>query len=328
MSSRYFDNTEVESELKKAKGSRMPMPRQIRVRKEGNRYAIFMPAEVACDNQQEDPCAFEGWALVLKTWLDADVVLYWDPPADPSNQHYQRFLYRVIHFNESVGWFDIGKASRHHLEQSIVLKPDGDPKMPQGHFLVNVPGKRKAVERPPESKKLCDYAENELELLFFVNPDGLLRSVGIDEEAGMMRQIPVGVFKGEISNNSRVFPGAGGKVDLGAVDIGKGVWLFELKKMRGNNKVGAVSEILFYSHVIRDIQLGIFSFGERAGEAERLMSDAESVKGVILAHCLNGAIDNPVLFRLLNEAFQKREEQFGFVSYKMEGPELKCCTIY
>lgn len=328
LDARYYDNEIVAAELKMAKGSRIPLPGRARFRKVENGYVIFMPADVICGNQQEDHCAFEGWALVLRAWLNGDVVLDWDAPIDPLDQHYQRFLYRVIRFAEAAEWFSIGSSSRPHLDQSVVLKPDGKPLRPKGYYLVNVPGKRQGALPPPAGRELHTLTENELELLFFSDPYELLRSVGLPKNAGLMRQIPVGLFAGKITGASRVFPGTGGKVDLGSVDPSAGVWLFELKKMRGNNKVGAISELLLYSHLIRDVQLGLFVFGKIAGESEHLMSTTENVTGMILAHQLNGALDNPRLFELLNKAFAERKEQFGFVRYYVEGSKVKCNRVY
>jgi len=234
----------------------------------------------------------------------------------------------VIRFNEAVDWFMIGENTKQYLADSLVLGPGGAPKEPMGNFLVNVPGKRKVVKAPLRQKALKQMSENELEILFFIKPQNLLRSIGLSEGTEVLRQIPVGVFAQEVSKNTRVFPGLGGKVDLGAIDDTKGVWLFELKKP-GNNKVGAISELLFYSHVIRDVQLGILGYDEkRKGKNEHGICDADRVASFILAEHLNSSLDNKALFELLNKAFAKRNERFGYIEYESMGNAIECRQVY
>ena len=65
-----------------------------------------------------------------------------------------------------------------------------------------------------------------------------------------MKQIPVGVFAEKVSRTSRVFPGAGGKVDLGAVDESRGVALSDLEAMASEcavvvTDVGGLNDLVF-----------------------------------------------------------------------------------
>jgi len=323
-----YRNEAVLSKLKKARGAPIRIPSQIQFRLADDRCEIYMPADVVCTNLQQDPAAFEGWVLVLKAWLDCSVSLNWEPPVDPMDEHYQRFLYRVIRFNEAVDWFTIYESSMQYLADSLVLNPDGSPKKPQGYFLINAPGKRKDVEVPHRVKTINEMSENELERLISIKSRSLQYSVGLTKDTQVLRQIPVGIFAKKISRNTRVFPGLGGRIDLGAIDDAKGVWLFELKKP-GNNKVGVISELLFYSHVIRDVQLGVFVYDEkRKGQNERRLCEAKNIGSFILADRLNGSIDKAALFELLNTAFAKRNERFGYIKYQSAGNSVRCKKIY
>ena len=323
-----YRNEVVLAELKRARGAPIRIPSQIQFKSADNQCDIYMPTSAVCTNLQQDQAAFEGWALVLKTWLDCNVSLDWEPPANPMDQHYQRFLYRVIRFNKVIDWFEIGESSMQYLMDSLILETRGVSKEPMGNFLVNVPGKRKEVRPPQRQMALEKMSENELELLFFTKPQNLLHSVGLGKSNEILRQIPVGVFAREVSRNTRVFPGVGGKADLGVIDDAGTVWLFELKKP-GNNKVGVISELLFYSHIIRDIQLGIFGYEEKKkGRNEHRMCEADRVVSFILAKRLNGSVDNKILFELLNKAFAKRKEHFGFIKYQSTGKAMECKQVY
>ncbi len=323
-----YQNEAVLSELQKARGTTIRLPSQIKFELFKDHCGIFMPTDAVCSNLQRDCSAFDGWAPVLKAWLGRNIVLDWEPSVDASDPHYQRFLYRAIRFNESADWFRIGEHSGKYLEASVVLDPSGGAKKPGGYFLVNVPGKREEIEGLQHMQPLKQMSENELERLFFTNPRVLLVSIGFDERARIMRQMPVGVFAGEVSGGTRVFPGLGGKVDLGAVEDGKKVALFELKKP-GNAKVGAISELLFYSHVVRDIQMGIFEYDRKKRfENASQIREAPGVAGFILSDRLNGSIDNEELFSVLNKSFSIRKETFGYVAYQELRNTIACRRVF
>ena len=302
------------------------LPSKVRFTTEGNNCNICMPADLACGNLQNDSAAFEGWALALRTWLGCRVFISWTLAKDVKDRDYQRFLYRMIRFDEAASWFNVAAECEDYLEDSLVLEPDGTPREAPGYFLVNVPGKRKEVEVDDVARELSQLTENELENHFFLMPQSLLDC--IDWYADIRKQIPVGVFAEKVSKSSRVFPGVGGKVDLGAVDERRGVALFELKKP-GNHKVGSISELLFYTHVARDIQNGIFDYQESdLGVNERLIMKAESVTGFILADKLHPLLDNEDLFETLNLAFSDHNKTFGFIEYHGMSDRVECERVF
>ena len=325
-SNKKYDNKAVLARLKTACSPSVALPSSVRFTMEGDNCNIYMPADLACGNLQTDSASFEGWALALKTWLDCSVSISWTPAKDAKDLDYQRFLYRAIRFDEAASWFNISSDCKEYLDDALILEPDGTLKEEKGHFLVNVPGKRKKVEDDGVARKLSELTENELENQFFLRPESLLDCIGW--HADIMKQIPVGVFAKKVSRKSRVFPGAGGKVDLGAVDESRGVALFELKKP-GNRKVGSISELLFYAHVVRDIQLGILGYEEsRLGVNESQISEVDSVTGFILAEQLHPLLDNEALFNTLNLAFSDRNETFGFIGYSGMSNKIECKRVF
>ncbi|MCG2766877.1 MAG: hypothetical protein L6435_00630 [Anaerolineae bacterium] len=325
-SNKKNDNKAVITALRKACSPSVALPSQVHFMMEGDNCNIYMSAYLTCGNLQTDSAAFEGWALALRTWLGCTVSMSWTPAKDVKDLHYQRFLYRMIRFDEAAGWFSVADNCKQYLNDSLVLKPGGTPREAPGYFLVNVPGNRKEVEIDNATWELSELTENELENRFFLRPQSLLDCIGW--HADILKQIPVGVFAEEVSRSSRVFPGAGGKVDLGAVDESRGVALFELKKP-GNRKVGSISELLFYAHVVRDIQLGTFGYEERKqGAKERRISESSSVTGFILADQLHPLLDNEALFETLNLSLSDRNETFGFIEYSGMSDEIECERVF
>jgi len=76
------------------------------------------------------------------------------------------------------------------------------------------------------------------------------------------RQFPVGVFDGIPTKASAIFTGGKSAIDLVGIGHDSSFWLFELKAEK-NIKVGALSELFFYSMVVRDVLLRRFGFDDR-----------------------------------------------------------------
>jgi len=72
---------------------------------------IHINKNSVCKNMQHNESAFESWALVFMNWLEEidEVSLEWEKPDNINNGHYQRFLYRVLKFEELFyNWFSVG----------------------------------------------------------------------------------------------------------------------------------------------------------------------------------------------------------------------------
>ena len=322
-----FDNSAVLKELKEASGNnRIRIPSQISFSLNDNVCSIDMTAATVCENCQCDYAAFDGWALVLRAWLGCSISFSWDPPPSPTKteeQHYQRFLYRLIRLSSAVDWFTIKKGYKSLLSSSAVLNHDGSNKKRHGYFVVNVPmqGRDKTIKS--RSRPLDKLTEGELEMLFYNKPGRLFLEAGIDEHSEKLRHIPVGVFEERLSDDKRVFTGVTSMIDLGAIDK-KTVALFELKKLN-NVKVGAISELLLYAHIIRDVQEGILGYSkDHAGNIENKISRSNHVKAFILANRLHPLLDNRDIFKILNKAYGKRNQEFGFIRYEGTPTSIKC----
>lgn len=257
--------------------------------------SISLTANSVIKNMQEDAAAFEGWMLGIKAIMkDWKFCLHWETPNDTASRHYQRFLYRVDRFNSFFGgqngWFSLGEECS--LE-ALRIKHDKD------HYQLNCPT---PGDRATESPSL---PENLLENTIVKDHQSPLKKMfRIDK---LERQLPVGVFDGEVSRQNAIFPGGKGAVDIWGISSDKSLVIFELKA-GGNEKVGVISELFFYAMVLTNEQKQKFYREGKEGEAIR---ETRSLKAMILAPKIHPLISREV-FDLLN-APRKGAIEFGYV---------------
>jgi hypothetical protein len=278
------------------------LPNGISFAGEGEEVQLSLSAECVTDNMQSNRAAFEGWSLALRRWCEVKVVLQWTPsPPDASashRQHYQRFLYRVARFQSLFDWFRIEPRNEGEIDAWRALE--------RRPLFLNVGG-----ARGPEQESASEGdSESALE-------HRLLKSSEFAAHYGLVhgtrdRQLPVGLFSEKTpSRGSRIFPGGKGAIDLVCLDADT-LWLFELKAGE-NIPAGIVSELFFYTSVLRDaLQGGPFTFAEahpKARTKARIQPEALSrvthIEGVMLGHDLHPLVDSG-LISILNEAVEKR----------------------
>lgn len=288
------------------------LPRDVSFTKKGD--VVTLHFHSIDSNMQTDAGAFEGWLLVLKSLYDGNcyenLCCSWERSYTPNDGHYQRFLYRMIRFRQQVDWFRVAPESEDHLNDSIVLKPDGSTK-PDTTFFINMPSRARDITRPNEHENSSRGSEHDLEKYYYSNPTTLLEAIGW--QGDLQRQLPVGVFSGSVSDNSRVFSGGKSAVDLWSFDTEKGIALFELKKP-DNCKVGAISELFFYCSVIKDVAEGVFQY-ENPCEYEQRLLAIRRVTGFILAGKLHPLLANGRVVELLNRSFNPQGMFFGYLQY-------------
>lgn len=251
---------------------------------------IVMGAEAVLANMQSDKAAFEAWALALHLWCgEAAVELDWEVPALDSG-HYQRFLYRAEQMRRLFpGWFAIADEAR--LARSRALYP-------RAPLVLNISGKSRALT---ENEILRLLPEAKLEAELIANPEFAAR-FGLTATG---RQFPVGLFEGRVARDRAVFPGNKSAIDI--VGVGKaGFWLFELKA-GANTPIGALSELLFYTALIRDAAGpdARFSFqasAVRPAVGAGAVACAKAINAVLLLQARHPLLDHPELIATLNAA--------------------------
>lgn len=229
---------------------------------------------VAEQNMQETGCAFEGWVICLKTWL-ADkiktVKLDWTTPqeklSENEEQHYNRFLYRVIKFKEWYDWFDFNPEKQNEINSFCELIKGS----------INNYSTKKADEGKADNENNVEYnlINNE------ENKQKLVEALNLDL---MWHHLPVGVKKADDSN---LFPGSKSAIDIWGVTHDHILKVIELKY--NNDMIGIISELLFYCNIMDDIRQGNIKKPtipvEKGIEQEKALYEKgwESVEGVMLA---------------------------------------------
>lgn len=295
---------EYEREAGSRRGIRLPARNQIRFDGELHRVTITMEEAAVLANLQTNAAAFEAWSLALKVWCGVETIeLRWQPPGENCTEtqrcHYQRFLYRAARFHSLFPeWFHLSRP---------VLPADAEA-LGVGPFHLNVPGYRVA-KGGTANDSAADESIREADL-----ERHLCTSKGFEKHFGLEkvdRQFPVGLFRDSVAKGNRIFTGAKSAIDL--VGIGKqGLWLFELKAGE-NIPAGILSELIFYTSVMRDAipgpagQEARFQFkpGKPANGTVVSATDVKSCKrieAVLLAEHLHPLVGHRRIIRMLNEA--------------------------
>lgn len=336
-----YDAKDISADLRNLQAQRgqarsAKWPKYLEVSRDsasGRNFRIEMSQELVLKNMQEDSAAFEGWVMVLRCWFKAETVsLSWTrPTAKTYDLHYQRFLYRVIRFQEAMqDWFIV--SDKNYLSDSRLLYPDGG--LREGDYWLNY----EMVSRNDDSKEDDPFSsEDALERAFCRNPTSLLACS--NAEYGLNRQLPVGLFLGEVKKNSKesnpqVFPGGKAAIDLWSIKENGKTIIYELKIPKGekknNKKVGVISELFFYASLLRDLQKSDnlkFYIPKSNKPYNSTINKIRAGKGVdayVLIDDIHPLLDGEV-FLLLNESFAGSELHFGYISYNNN---FDCTKIY
>ncbi len=291
------------SELSKACGYSVKLPTNKHFSLTGSRgnVEIRLSASAVCRNMQDDAAAFEGWTLALLTWGKAGkVTLTWDPPQDQHDAHYQRFLYRVEKFSAlaPASEFAVSQPahvwSTMHAGKKLVLNvaQGNDTRTPQANSEAALE-KAIATAGTPENARL--------------------RKLGMMGEVD--RQFPVGLFADKVSKTSAIFPRGKSAVDLIVLEADASLHIVELK-LRDNRKVGAVSELFFYTCVLDDLRNRNFSAtrtpGPRARLGPRHVETATALHGLIL---MEGGGPTPAVHPLVASHVLNHLSSWGAIQY-------------
>ncbi|MFY0568937.1 hypothetical protein ACN28E_34660 [Archangium lansingense] len=133
-----------------------------------------------------------------------------------------------------------------------------------------------------------------------------LRSVG--------NQLPVGLFEGDVAEAHKLFTGGKSAVDLwGVGQEGERLVLLELKKA-GNEKLGGLSELLFYSLLLHEVQTGMIRLPlpEKGLTADYLaIPSTTCIEGYLLAPGIHPLLDgnDAWMLRTLNTALAAQRQR-------------------
>jgi hypothetical protein len=292
---------------------RLPSNRDIRFGGDTRCATLFLSMEAVQANMQDDAAAFEGWSVVLMEWCGVQrVVVDWDEPTNIANGHYQRFLYRLRHFEALFGQEVVHIARPERLALSRI----GNGSV----ATLNVAGGGDTVRSPSLPGSEADLEKR----LAGANPTErarLMTALGLVE---LDRQMPVGVFDGRPSRAGAIFTGGKSAIDLIGLDRDGALWMLELKTAR-NIKVGALSELFFYSMVLLDARHGRLSFssmpaGPRSTITPAHIGAAARVHARLLAEAPHPLLSDALFARLTSAAVSRGwAVDYGFLDL---GPYL------
>ena len=223
----------------------LKLPKQIDFGISDSVLYLKIEGSAVRDNMQTDGSAFEGWSICIKSYFPEikNVEINWDLPLYSANtqvrqrqeKHYNRFLLRVLFFSRHYNWFNIHKSKK----DTIRLFSEY-----HSNLLINYPTNKGAEEVSGKGK--INKGEAKLERLVM---DKLRKSVSVTDH-----QLPVGLFDGEVKSKRTCTPRGASQIDLWQID--KDVLrIFELKD-ETNNKIGIISELMFYANVMNEVNKG------------------------------------------------------------------------
>ncbi len=227
---------------KETSNNRLRFPDSLLIDSENGILTLTMEEKGLNGNMQTDPAAFEGWAIAIKAIIPQyaeKVIIQWKGEGIIERKHYNRFLYRLIRFTQSYQW-----ASYKPLDDQSKkdLKEINDE---INEWVVNYPGDKSQEQAAKEEAQL---ESNLVEVL-----------PGIKNH-----QLPVGLFHKDKSKETTRTPRGGSQIDLWSIED-KTFTVYELKTI-DNRKVGIISELMFYSNVIKDLVDGDIHFAQEADQ--------------------------------------------------------------
>ena len=184
-----------------------------------------------------------------KFHVELDLDLEHAPSEQPARGHYQRFLYRALKFSQQYSrWFSLSERLAPRVEQfRQYLYHGGSPAHPNPTFCNGLPSK---PAKDGTSLESC------VEGLFAGECRSVLTELTF-QQAGISlipdcvhRQLPVGLYETEKSEQNSVFTYGKSAVDLWALTT-DGVVIYELKTR--NPMVGLLTELMFYANCMYDL---------------------------------------------------------------------------
>ena len=231
-----------------------------------NVIVVSMSQDDLCTNMQTNVAAAPAFALCLAYWLERStgrpvrirVELSGHPPSQDktSNQlrHWRRSQLLLQTYELALG-------------DRFEVLPGSQWQWPTAPMLNCASGERASA--PSANKKKA--SEHHLEVALANTPavrDAF--SAHVAPIRSLERQLPVGLFEGDVAANSAWTPGGSSQVDLWALsEDGEELHIFELKA-EGNKMVGMIPEALYYARLLRAVAAGSPDGVEIGGDGEAL----------------------------------------------------------
>ncbi len=207
-----------------------------------------LPAKALCQNFQERPPATPSYLWCLAYWYEqatttpvrCTLITEGQPPDDAKRlRHWRRSQFLLHEYSLLLG-------DRFDCRPAASWAWPADP-------IINAPGEARGSQ-----EKGGPLSEHNVEV-HIVDTPALSASFRdqVADLTGFQRQLPVGLFDGVISDDTRWTPGGASQADLwGVSSDGATLHLFELKT-RDNTPLGIVPESFYYGRLLHWIRVGL-----------------------------------------------------------------------
>lgn len=236
----------------------IPYSSKIDIENIENKFYIKINNPIA--NMQNNDADFEAIIIALKCKnLEAKFEIkfdedktHWNGRFDTTDNGvntYLRFLYRVIRFQEAFSdWVDIANDNKRIVEK---FKNSFEQSKENLKISNNIPIKKadEWKETMKEEKSIETKLTHTEEGKEYLKEICRKNEPKIELTDKIYNQLPNGLFN--ISNNevphkgNRIF--STGALDIWSIDKIGNLCIFELKKDEGNEKLGVISELFFYT---------------------------------------------------------------------------------
>lgn len=225
------------------------IPKTIGILETDEKIQLILDAKnVQDENMQAPGNAFEGWLFILKKLeLGKTITLSLNGELNDGilnekeymrKGHLCRFLYRVMKFEQQYEWCDLSDYLSDEVGKFRRF-------LASDRFTNNVGGGEAGRKTAHDKENAAEeWLANKKEL------KRILKNVLNIGDNPVYRQLPVGLFKGSVSENNRVFTGGKSAIDLWTWHD-KEIDIVELKTR--NRMIGIVTEVFFYSNFMYDL---------------------------------------------------------------------------
>ncbi len=287
----------LKSELvKKVSNADLPTTYEYKLNKKIKNLTLRLLKSGLKANMQDNESAFESWAIALRFYLPefiTTVTIDWDDNI-VGDLHFNRFVYRLAKFVQTYEWVRLSKKLPDIPTVLVCNCPNG------------VAAEQTAHTQDSEGWLECEFVRK--------------KAKGYD---AINHQLPVGLFAEEVSKTTHFTTGQKSAIDIWALK-GKDFFIFELKK-NGNNPLGIISELMFYTNVIQDLFSHRIQFESENAKVRKAIKENYRGFKEIYELYTRGNIEK-INAVLLAEKFHPLITD-GFIDFINDSARYKYCNI-
>jgi len=310
------------SSSKRTKEPNLKWPEELGVDEDNDEITLSISDKAIKSNMQSNASAFESWLFVLKELVYRDYIFSVEFQLGRKidkieRQHYERFLFRLNLFDSLFGkgnhnsWFELSDQQNKYLASNCQY-------LKCNKLISNVGKGERGKSKNNDTKNLPELSESAMEWRLCKDGADSNCLKNAFKTGVIYRQFPVGIFDGEPIAKNALFPGGKACVDLVADGDNdkKSFWIFELKK-KGNIPMGILTELLFYTAIIRDMVAGRIKtqkpLDKDCYDATNLVNNKDIINACFLAPDFHPLLIEPIINRL-NVAFAQLKEKDNLCS--------------